>query len=68
MTPGKAGANTSAKAKHIYNTGINYDHHLQSLKYFYSTGHWSPWPINIKVLCYTLVGKKSFYQKYRYSG
>ncbi len=39
MTLAKARANASAKVKHIYNTGINYDHHLQSSKYFYSTGH-----------------------------
>jgi hypothetical protein len=39
MTLAKARAKASAKAKHIHNTGINYDRHLQSLKYFYSTGH-----------------------------
>jgi len=27
--------------KHIYSTGIIYDHHLQSSKYFYNTGHWT---------------------------
>jgi hypothetical protein len=40
MTLAKARDKASAKAKHIYNTGVNYDHHLRSLKYFYSTGHW----------------------------
>jgi hypothetical protein len=39
MTLAKARAKASTKAKHIYNTGINYDRHLRSLKYFYSTGH-----------------------------
>ncbi len=39
MTLVKARAPASAKAKHIYNAGINYDRHLQLLKYFYSTGH-----------------------------
>ncbi len=38
MTLAKARAKASAKAKHIYNTGDNYDRHLRSLKYFYSTG------------------------------
>ncbi len=36
----KARAEAGTKAKHIYNTGINYDRHLRSLKYFYSTGHY----------------------------
>jgi hypothetical protein len=67
MTLTKARANASTKAKHIYNTGVNYDLHLRSLKYFYSAGHWAPWPINIKVLCLFLrkllhfSGKKSFF-------
>jgi len=39
MTLAKARAKASAKAKHIYNTVVNYDHHLWSSKYFYSTGH-----------------------------
>jgi hypothetical protein len=39
MTQGKAMAKASAKAKHIYNTSINYDRCLQLPKYFYSTGH-----------------------------
>ena len=39
MTLAKARAKASAKAKHIYNIGDNYDRHLRSLKYFYSTGH-----------------------------
>jgi hypothetical protein len=30
-----------AKVKHIYSTGIIYDHHLRLSKYFYSTGHWA---------------------------
>ncbi len=38
MTLAKARANASTKAKHIYNTDVNYDHHLQTSKYFYSTG------------------------------
>ncbi len=42
MTLAKARANTSANAKHIYNTSVNYDRHLRSSKYFYSTGHRSP--------------------------
>jgi hypothetical protein len=39
MTLATARANASAKAKHIYNTGVNYDRHLRSLKYFNCTGH-----------------------------
>jgi hypothetical protein len=39
-TLAKARAKASAKAKHIYNTGVNYDRQFQSSKYFYSTGHW----------------------------
>ncbi len=35
----KAKALAKAKVKHIYSTGVIYDHHLQSSKYFYSTGH-----------------------------
>jgi hypothetical protein len=38
MTLAKARANASTKAKHIYNTDVNYDHHLQSSKYFYRRG------------------------------
>ncbi len=38
MTLAKARAIASAKAKHIYNTGVNYDCQLWSSKYFYSTG------------------------------
>jgi hypothetical protein len=40
-TLAKARAKASAKGKHIYNTGVNYDHHLRLSKYFYSKGHWS---------------------------
>jgi len=25
--------------KHIYSTGVIYDHHLRSSRYFYNTGH-----------------------------
>ncbi len=39
ITLAKARAKACAKAKHIYNTDINYDRHLRSSKYFYSTGH-----------------------------
>jgi hypothetical protein len=39
MTLAKARAKASAKTKHIYNTGVNYNHHFQLSKYFYSTGH-----------------------------
>ncbi len=39
MTLAKASAKASAKAKHIYNTGVNYDRHFCSSKYFYSAGH-----------------------------
>ncbi len=34
-------AKDMAKDKHIYSTGITYDRHLQSSKYFYSTDIWS---------------------------
>ncbi len=34
-------AKDMAKAKHIYSTGITYDHHLQLSKYFYITDIWS---------------------------
>jgi hypothetical protein len=40
MTLAKARSKASANAKHIYNTGVNYNRHLRSSKYFYSTGHW----------------------------
>ncbi len=40
MTLANTMAKASAKAKHIYNTGVNYDCHLRLSKYFYSTGHW----------------------------
>jgi hypothetical protein len=33
-------AKAKAKVKHIYSTGIIYDRHLWSSKYFYNTGHW----------------------------
>ncbi len=36
----KANAKASAKAEHICNIGVNYDRHLRSSKYFFSTGHW----------------------------
>ncbi len=39
MTLAKVRAYASAKAKHIFNTGVNYDCYLQLSKYFYSTGH-----------------------------
>jgi hypothetical protein len=39
MTLAEARAKASDKAKHTYKTGINYDCHLQSSKYFYSTSH-----------------------------
>ena len=42
MTLAKARAKASAKAKHIHNTGVNYDRHLQLSKYFYGTDHRSP--------------------------
>jgi hypothetical protein len=34
MTLAKANAKASTKAKHIYNTGINFDRHLRSSKNF----------------------------------
>jgi hypothetical protein len=37
MTLAKAKAKTN---ENIYGTGVTYDHHLQSYKYVYSTGHW----------------------------
>ncbi len=39
MTLANTRAKASANAKHFYNTGVNYDYHLRSSKYFYSTGH-----------------------------
>jgi hypothetical protein len=39
MTLAKARAKAIVEAKDIYNTGINYDLHLPSSKYFCSTGH-----------------------------
>jgi hypothetical protein len=39
MTLAKARVKACAQAKHIYNTGVNYDNHLRLSKYFYSTGH-----------------------------
>ncbi len=39
MTLAKAKAQANAKVKHIYGTGIIYDHHLRLSKYFYNTGH-----------------------------
>ncbi len=40
MTLAKAKALAKAKVKHIYSTGIIYDHDLRLSKYFYNTGHW----------------------------
>ncbi len=40
MTLAKAKAKAKTKLKHIYSTGIIYDHHLRSSKYFYSYSHW----------------------------
>jgi len=39
MTLAKAWAKAKSKTKHFYSTDMNYDRHLQSSKYFYSTGH-----------------------------
>ncbi len=39
MTLDKAGAKVKSKTKHFYSTGVNYDRHLRSSKYFYSIGH-----------------------------
>jgi hypothetical protein len=39
MTLAKAKAQAKAKVKHIYSTGVIYDRHLQSSKYFYKAGH-----------------------------
>jgi hypothetical protein len=38
MTLAMAGPKAKAKAKQFYSKGINYDCHLRSSKYFYSTG------------------------------
>jgi hypothetical protein len=35
MTLAKAKAYAKAKVKHIYRTGVIYDHHLWSSKYYY---------------------------------
>ncbi len=52
MTLAKARTKASAKAKHIYNTGVNYDRHLQLSQYFYSTGHrFSPVSWSVSTTC-----------------
>jgi hypothetical protein len=38
MTLAKAEVKAKAKVKHIYSTGIIYERHLRSSKYFYNTG------------------------------
>jgi hypothetical protein len=56
MTLAKADSEAKAKTKHRYNTGINYNHHLQSSKYFYTTSH---------ILCITYNHNWWLYQRTR---
>ncbi len=52
MTLAKAGAKAKSKTKHFYSTGFNYDFHLRSSKYFYSTGHRTGWSsIEVSSFC-----------------
>ncbi len=51
MTLAKPEAEAKAKTKHIYSTRFNHDRHLQSSKYFYSTGHY--WSCFLKITQWT---------------